>query len=381
MDRRAYIIVAAVFLAVIMAPGLIQTVSELRSGARPLALDIFRQPPTARNLHGYEQSLEQTRLVVKQLRPWTQYLEWRFLADAGEKVVVGRHGWLFYRPSVRYVTERPTGAPEGDSADPLAAIRSFRDQLRARQIRLLVVPVPNKECIYPGMLAKRAEDAEVVVCKETRRLLDQLKQCGIEHVDLFDVFRRAKQKESRSDPRRLYLAQDSHWSPEGARLAAGAVARRVLEGGAVNRGDHVYVERPVAVRRHGDLVEMLQVPQIERAVEPESLACLQVVQSDTGTPYRDAADSEVLILGDSFLRIYEQDDPGSAGFIAHVARELGQPLTSIVNDGGGSTLVRQALAHRPQLLLNKRLVIWEFAERDIRYGIEGWRLVPLARSE
>ncbi len=381
MDRRAYIIVAAVFLAVIMAPGLIQTVSELRSGERPLALDIFRQPPTARNLHGYEQSLEQTSLVVKQLRPWTQYLEWRFLADAGEKVVVGRHGWLFYRPSVRYVTERPTGAPEGDSADPLAAIRSFRDQLRARQIRLLVVPVPNKECIYPGMLAKRAEDAEVVVCKETRRLLDQLKQCGIEHVDLFDVFRRAKQKESRSDPRRLYLAQDSHWSPEGARLAAGAVARRVLEGGAVNRGDHVYVERPVAVRRHGDLVEMLQVPQIERAVEPESLACLQVVQSDTGTPYRDAADSEVLILGDSFLRIYEQDDPGSAGFIAHVARELGQPLTSIVNDGGGSTLVRQALAHRPQLLLNKRLVIWEFAERDIRYGIEGWRIVPLARSE
>ncbi len=164
-------------------------------------------------------------------------------------------------------------------------------------------------------------------------------------------------------------------------MAAGAVARRVLEGGTVNRGDHVYVERPVAVRRHGDLVEMLQVPQIERAVEPESLACLQVVQSDTGTPYRDAADSEVLILGDSFLRIYEQDDPGSAGFIAHVARELGQPLTSIVNDGGGSTLVRQALAHRPQLLLNKRLVIWEFAERDIRYGIEGWRIVPLARSE
>ncbi len=74
MDRRAYIIVAAVFLAVIMAPGLIQTVSELRHGERPRALDVFRQPPTARNLHGYEQSLEETSLVVKQLRPWMQYL-------------------------------------------------------------------------------------------------------------------------------------------------------------------------------------------------------------------------------------------------------------------------------------------------------------------
>ncbi len=138
-----------------------------------------------------------------------QYLEWRFLADAGEKVVVGRDGWLFYRPSVRYVIERQTGAPESDSADPLPAIRSFRDQLQARGIRLLVVPVPNKECVYPGMLAKRAEDAGVVVCEQTRRLLDQLEQCGIEHVNLFEVFRRAKQEEGRSDPRRLYLAQDT----------------------------------------------------------------------------------------------------------------------------------------------------------------------------
>jgi hypothetical protein len=380
MDRRACIFVAAVFLAVIMAPGPIQTVSELRSGERPRALDIFSQPPTARNLHGYEQSLEETSLVVKQLRPWVQYLEWRFLADAGEKAVVGRYGWLFYRPSVRYAIERHTVTPESDSGDPLPAIRSFRDQLQARGIKLLVVPVPNKESVYPGMLARRAEDAEVVVCEQTRHLLGQLEQFGIEHVDLFEVFRRAKKEDSRSDPGRLYLAQDSHWSPDGARLAAGALARRVLDGGTVHRGDRAYVERQVTVRRHGDLVQMLQVPQIERALDPERLACLQVFRSDAGTPYRDVPESEVLILGDSFLRIYEQDEPGAAGFIAHLARELGQPLTAVVNDGGASTLVRQELARRPTLLMNKRLVIWEFAERDIRYGTEGWQIVPLIRT-
>ena len=70
---------------------------------------------------------------------------------------------------------------------------------------------------------------------------------------------------------------------------------------------------------------------------------------------------------------------GAAGFIAHLARELGQPLTAIVNDGGASTLARQELARRPTLLMNKTLVIWEFAERDIRFGTEGWRVVPLAR--
>ena len=85
----ASIVVAAVFLAVIVAPGLIQTVSELRDGERPRVLDIFCQPPTARNLHAYEQSLEKTSLVIKQFRPWMQYLQWRFLDDAGEKASSG----------------------------------------------------------------------------------------------------------------------------------------------------------------------------------------------------------------------------------------------------------------------------------------------------
>ncbi len=237
------IIVAAVFLAVITAPGLIQTVSELRHGERPLVLDVFLQPPTARNLHAYEQSLEETSLVVKQLRPWMQYLEWRFLADAGEKAVSGRHGWLFYRPGVRYVIERQTGCSRSDSADPLAAIRSFRDQLQRTGIRLLVVPVPNKESVYPEMLARRAEGAGVVVCEQTRRLLDQLEQCGIEYVDLFEVFRRARQEESRSNPRRLYLAQDSHWSPRGCTDGRRALSRgECSTGGTVKRGDHAYVD-------------------------------------------------------------------------------------------------------------------------------------------
>ena len=38
---------------------------------------------------------------------------------------------------------------------------------------------------------------------------------------------------------------------------------------------------------------------------------------------------------------------------------------SIINDGGASTLVRQELHRRPQLLASKKLVIWEFVEREL----------------
>ena len=50
---------------------------------------------------------------------------------------------------------------------------------------------------------------------------------------------------------------------------------------------------------------------------------------------------------------------------------------ALVNDGGGSTLVRQELRGRPAFLKHKQVVLWEFVERDIGLGLEGWKLVPL----
>ena len=131
------------------------------------------------------------------------------------------------------------------------------------------------------------------------------------------------------------------------------------------------------IRRQGDVLKMLQSEALTASFEPTAVECERVILSTSGEPYADDPDSPVLVLGDSFLRIYEQDEPGSAGFVAHLARELGRPIASIVNDGGASTRVRRQLARKPEWLKNKRLVIWEFAERDSRFGQQGWQNVTL----
>jgi hypothetical protein len=133
-------------------------------------------------------------------------------------------------------------------------------------------------------------------------------------------------------------------------------------------------------RRPSDIARMTRVPLIETSFPPEDVACRQVFDPATGALYKDDPASPVLVLGDSFLRIYQTDEPRAAGFIAHLARNLKRPLASIVNDGGASTLVRQELARRPQLLAGKKIVIWEFVERDLRYGTDGWKPVPLTPS-
>ena len=94
----------------------------------------------------------------------------------------------------------------------------------------------------------------------------------------------------------------------------------------------------------------------------------------TVTPFKDDfRKAKIMILGDSFSRIYQTDSPLNAGWIAHFAKEMGRPVASIVSDGGASTLVREKLARKAGVLKGKKLLIWEFVERDLRFGAEGWK--------
>ena len=375
---RKELVLVAGFLVIIFSPGIIQTLVEFRRGDSVQALDVFRQPVTARNLRAYERAMEDASWLARTLRPAMQYAQYVLLRETGDKALPGRDGWMFYKPGFRYLTERPPSpAPGATNSHPLPAIVAFRDELAKRNIRLLVMIAPNKESIYPEMLTSRAQGLEVLVCPQTRQLLEELKTAGVEVVDLFQAYRVAKLAAQPAVAPPLYLVQDSHWSPAGVEVAARTVAEKIVSNGVVQRGGIAYETKPVAVRRVGDVIRMLQVPQIERKITPEDIFCRQIIRPNTQLPYQDNPEAEVLVLGDSFLRIYEQDEPKSAGFVAHLARELGQPVASIINDGGASTLVRQELYRRPKLLAKKKLVLWEFVERDIRFGTEGWQVVSL----
>ncbi len=400
---RVCLIVIFLVLIGVVAPS--QIALDLRQGQTPGIVDLLRQAPTRANLRRLESDLETRCGLAQAVRPLVQYARFVLFQDAGDQALLGREGWFFYRPAVQYLVEpcpnvghAPGGTPKRSLSvdfpqnDIFAAIVSFRDELAKRGIKLLVMPAPNKSSIYPEMLAVRANGTGSTpalggeigepsrgrlgyINPTTREVLAALKQAGVETVDLFEIY---GQDDRWGKPHpTCYLAQDSHWSPEGMRKAADVVARRLLELGWVEKGPVRYETKPVNIKRYGDVLRMMRVPQVERLYEPERIDCTQVVNAETGKPYVDDPNSPVLVLGDSFLRIFERDEPGSGGFIAHLAHNLGFGLTSIVNDGGASTLVRQQLARKPALLKGKKVVVWEFVERDIRFGTEGWQVIPL----
>ena len=112
------------------------------------------------------------------------------------------------------------------------------------------------------------------------------------------------------------------------------------------------------------------------------------------TPWEPA----VLLLGDSFSRIYQTAEPqslgraresaaepggskcllpGSAGFASLLAEALGAPVDYILADGGAATDVRRKLSVYGEILENKKVVLWEFTERDVGLGRRGWEDVAL----
>ena len=375
--KAKHIFLTAAFMIVLLSVGVVQLAVELREGRQLQLAELFRQLPTKDNLRMFENDLKKNCRLADKLRTSVQYAQFLVLRETGDKALMGRAGWFFYRPAVQYLTEPLPADSQYGREDVLASIISFRDQLARRGIRLLVVPAPNKASIYPEMLTSRAEGSEQPVNPGTIEIISMLRESGVEIVDLFMVFAEARKGLSPGDNTRYYLSQDSHWSPDGMHLAAQTVARKILDLEWAEKGIVRYHLKPTTIERYGDVLKMMRAPQIESKFEPERLNCTQVVNADTAQLYQDDPDSEVLVIGDSFLRIYSRDEPGSGGFIEHLACELGFPLTSIINDGGASTLVRQELSRKPALLRNKKLVIWEFVERDIRFGTEGWQQVPL----
>lgn len=365
------------FVALIFGVPLTQTVMEMRQEEGVIAMELFSERPTAENLRAYEKKLEQASWAGRLSRPIVQAAQFAWLKYGGEKVVAGNDGWYFFKPGLGYMLARPDRAPAHRATnDAVAAIVDFRDQLAANGIHLMVMPIPNKESVYPDRLSERGQQLRGVMAPRTRELLKELRAKNVEVLDWFDGFR--KERESGRDAQTpLYLAQDTHWSPAGVALVAKHVARRLTELGWARPGAVDYLERPATVRRTGDILHMLQTPGIERMVAPASVSAVQVIRGDDGQLYKDDPYAEILVIGDSFMRIYQEDQPTSAGFIAHLAKELRQPVLSFVNDGGGATLVREEVCARPVYFRKKKVVVWEFVERDFGLAIKGWARTKL----
>jgi alginate O-acetyltransferase complex protein AlgJ len=312
-----------------------------------------------------------------------------WLGAGNERVYVGEGGWLFYRPDVEYVTGRgfldeiqierrrlaATEYEEPPAPDPRPAIRQFHRDLAARGITLVLMPTPVKPSIHPGQLAA-SFDAQTGPLQNSSyyALLRELRHQG---VLVFDPS--ADLTHLRAAGEQPYLVTDTHWRPEAMQKVAESLAAFVQQ--------HVTLARVPApgyqaqrreAQQMGDTAAMLDLPPDQTLYPPERVS-LRFIVDAAGDPWRPSREADILLLGDSFTNMYSLQTMGwgeAAGLAEQVSYVLQRPLDRIVQNDNGAHATRAQLAREvggSARLAGKRVVIWQFAARELAFG--DWRVM------
>lgn len=404
-----------VFLATVFSVPVVQHVHEIGSRL-PQCYDIFGSVPKAGgivlggdgsltrrifkansrllfDINEYEDELEERSLLSEWLLPHTQELVTRWLGVGNEKAYCGRGKWLFYRPGIEYLTglgflDAKQLAKRADSGnkwtpapqpDPVAAIIDFREQLAARGIDLILMPTPVKPMIYPEKFSRRF-DSQVGALQNPSYdvFLTRLAEAGVTVFDVAQALMGAGQD--------LYLQTDTHWTPLAVELAARGLAALVRERVELAEASSVqYSRRSAEVENVGDIALMLRLPEDQRLYEPQAVTIRQVL-TPAGGLWEADVNAEVLLLGDSFSNVYSLGGLNwgeGAGLAEQLSFRLQRPLDRIVRNDAGAYATRQILsrelAQGRDRLAGKKLVIWQFASRELAVG--DWKLIEMRRGQ
>ena len=343
-------------------------------GAVRTPRELWRLLPRGTELKAAEKELETESVASEWLLPRVQLVLVK-LGAGNEQVYLGRDKWLFYRPDVDYVTGPPFLEPKTMSyrshaaavqADPVKAIVAFRDQLAPRGIELVAVPVPMKPGVEANKLAQARADG-VLQNASFAEFKARLEKAGVR---IFDLGTNLPAQPSNG----RYLATDTHWRPETMELVAQNLAAFLnLPPGPATAFETA--ERNVSAV--GDIARMLKLPDSSNWFANETITIHEV------SSWRSSKDADVLLLGDSFSNIFSLAALGwgeSAGFAEHLSRALGgRPLDCILRNSNGAFATREILslelARGQDRLAGKKVVIWEFAARELAFG--DWKMLEM----
>ena len=345
----------------------------------------------------YEKDLKAESFLTQFVLPPTQEIL-VYAGSGNEKGYVGRQRWLFYRPGIDYCTgpgfldprqmaRRADSGTEWRPApqpDPRAAILQFHRQLAERNIRLVLMPTPDKATIHPERFSSRYDGRRISVHNPSyRQFLDELEAEGVLVCDVTDALTQYRDRSGNA----VYLATDTHWRPEAMELAAAELARLieekiVLSGTAVDRD---WRQTSQDVKNLGDIAMMLKLRQ-NQGVFDEEVVTIRPVTDAAGEPWRPDPAAEVLLLGDSFANIYSLEMMnwgGAAGLAEQLSFALNRPVDTILRNDDGAYATREMLsrelAQGEDRLAGKKVVVWQFAARELAVG--DWKLLDMTLKQ
>nr|WP_298145994.1 alginate O-acetyltransferase [uncultured Pseudomonas sp.] len=268
--------------------------------------------------------------------------------EGSSGVVLGKDGWLFTNEEYQIPS-----AYEKVLAQHLARISEVGEQLRAHGKRLIMIPVPMKVDIY-------ADQTRVGLDPRAPELygdfVTQLRQRHIEVTPVRQSFLRGKQEQP------LFLRTDTHWTPQGASLAAREFARLHPE----LVGQAHYQSRQIAEKTvTGDLLGFVR---FSKWLNPTLFAGDSIPLYETVNTKQQVNDDQlfgddqqsIMLVGSSYTKI---DDWNFPGFLKESLQN--DMLTMATEALGPFHAMDQFLAGENLDNQDIKTVIWEFPVRTL----------------
>ena len=370
IGKKACRLFIGIFLFIIIIPPLYRNIFEISAKLQTDELnhdsswtpviELFNKKKNQslnEHLKSFEKNLE-TALFAETPRKLTQStLSLSPLKEGNRNVRIGKDGWLFLDDAIESLTGQGPFPFQKDGNSPVYAIKRFADQLDNFGARLILVSIPSKAMIYPEKINHNIKGP--ISHPDAQRLVSELN--SLPNLDVLDLTRSLFNLKKDT---KVFLKQDTHWTPEAMEEAAKIIANHIksmdINIDKVNLNPKQKEER----KAYGDLVEKINI--WDGAFSQESVIA-KPIKGNT----RDR-NSEIILLGDSFTNIYSSNEGlgwgNNAGLPEHIASNVGTPIDVISINGGGATEVRKKLAQRrgsSEDMKNKKVVIWAITCRDL----------------
>jgi alginate O-acetyltransferase complex protein AlgJ len=297
----------------------------------------------------FEKKFEENLILRYQIVGMWGAVQYGIFKSGGKNVVVGKDGWLF--TTEEFETHKDAAKAE---ARLLSLAQKINDHLKSHGIELIIALVPAKARIYPEYLGRhQMPDSRDSIYP---RMLNAFQSMGIPTPDIAGNFLEHK------DGAPLYLKLDTHWTPQGAMMAANMIAKYVQ--GMGSRKNGFKFEKTEEITIEGDLEKYIKTGIFSSIFAPPQEKITKTIEeksgNDTGSGLFGDEDIPVALIGTSYSAIDKWNFEGALKYALQL------DVLNMADEGQGPLEPMAKFMNETDLKNTKiKYVIWEIPERFV----------------
>lgn len=274
---------------------------------------------------------------------------------AGDQVRIGRNDWLFLTEELQY--DR-LGA--SNMATRVKLLNDASISLAKKGVQLVVALVPDKARVHPEHWSSTGYPD--YNGHRYPQALEQLGQTGVMVIDLLAPLQQAAKNNE------VYYRSDTHWNQLGAKVAANAIAARLVPLKLqLDETRFATAVQATAIERPGDLIRLMGLEQMPNWLRPRP--DIEIPEITTQT----SADKPAGLFGDSAVGIVLTGTSYSlrGNFHGQLQQALSTKILNVAKDGGGflqatgTYLNDDAFKSAPP-----KVLVWEVPERFLTMPLD-----------